>query len=83
MKIVEKGPGMRSDRPGITPNVLSLEGSSHVLERERRELLLQVGGLVGTEERDTPYKSINPTPPLCAGADYPRYLGGPSASWKI
>ena len=45
----EKGPGMRSDRPGITPNVLSLEGSSHVLERERIELL---GGFGGEGERD-------------------------------
>ena len=53
MKIVEKGPGMRSDRPGIMTNGLPLEGSSHVLERERRELLLHVGGLVGGE-RDTP-----------------------------
>ena len=54
MKIVEKGPGMRSDRPGIMTNGLPLEGSSHVLERERRELLLHVGGLVGGGGRDTP-----------------------------
>ena len=53
MEIVEKGPGMCSDRPGITTNGLPLEGSSHVLERERRELLLQVVGLVG-EEKGTP-----------------------------
>ena len=28
-------PGMRSDRPGITPNDLVLESSSLVLEREK------------------------------------------------
>ena len=52
MENLEKGPGMRSDHPGITPKVLPLESSSHVLERERRELL---GGCVrfgGEGERD-------------------------------
>ena len=40
----EKGPEMRSDRPGITTNVLPFEGSSHVLEREKR---MERGLLVG------------------------------------
>ena len=39
MENLEKGQEMCSDRPGTTTNVLPLEGSSHVLERERRELL--------------------------------------------
>ena len=39
MENLEKGLGMRSDRPKTTTNILPLEGSSHVLERERRELL--------------------------------------------
>jgi len=47
MENLEKGPGMHLDRPGTTTNVLSLEGSSHVLKRERRELLggcVRIGG---------------------------------------
>jgi len=39
MENLGKGQEMCSDRPGTTTNVLPLEGSSHVLERERRELL--------------------------------------------
>ena len=49
---LEKSPGMCSDRPGTMPKSLPLEGSFHVLERERRELL---GGCVwfgGQGERD-------------------------------
>ena len=64
MENLEKGSGMHSDRPRITTNGLPLEGSSHVLERERRELLLEVVGLVGGEERDIPYKSSLATPPV-------------------
>jgi hypothetical protein len=35
MKIVAECPGMCSDRPRITPKLLLLESSFHVLERER------------------------------------------------
>ena len=34
MENLEKGPGMRSDHPGIMPKVLPLESFFHVLERE-------------------------------------------------
>ena len=43
MKIVAECPGMCSDRPGITPKLLLLESSFHVLERERDGY----GGLCG------------------------------------
>ena len=43
MENLEKGPGMRSDHPGITPKVLPLESFSHVFERERDGY----GGLCG------------------------------------
>jgi len=52
MENLEKSLGMSSDHPGTTTNGLPLEGSFHVLERERRELL---GGCVrfgGEGERD-------------------------------
>ena len=49
MESCKKSPGMSSDRPGTTTNGLPLEGSSHVLDRGRRELL---GGFGGEGERD-------------------------------
>ena len=48
MESCKKSPGMRSDRPGTTTNVLPLEGSSHVLEGERdggERLLVGFGGV--------------------------------------
>ena len=66
MENLEKSPGMSLDRPGITTKGLPLEGSFHVLERERREPLVDVCGLVGKGERDTPYKSKSGRPHLSA-----------------
>ena len=66
MHYLEKSPGMCSDRPGTMPKSLPLEGSFHMLERERREPLVDVCGLVGKGERDTPYKSKSGRPHLSA-----------------
>ena len=52
MENLEKSPEICSDRPGTTTNGLPLEGSSHVLERERRELLGGCGRFGGEGERD-------------------------------
>ena len=54
MKIVEKGPGMRSDHLGITPKVLPLESFFHVLERESDGYWDGVGRFGGEGERDSP-----------------------------
>ena len=63
MENLEKSTGMCLDRPGTTPNVLPLEGSSHVLERERRELLVGCGRFgVGTRKRHPNIIQVRPTP---------------------
>ena len=79
MKIVAECPGMCSDRPGITLNTLDLEVSPTCLREKERELLDEVCGLVGVTGTHI-ISQIWPTPLLCAGADCPRYPGGPSAS---
>jgi hypothetical protein len=50
MKNHEKGPGMRSDRPGITLNNLNLDVTATCLrEKERERELLRVWGWFGGE----------------------------------
>ena len=51
MENLEKGQEMCSDRPGTTTNVLPLAGSSHMLQRERRELLGGYGRFGGRRKR--------------------------------
>ena len=63
MENLEKSPRMCLDRPGTTPNVLPHEGSSHVLERERRELLVGCGRFgVGRRKRHPNMSQVRPTP---------------------
>ena len=63
MENLENSSGMCLDRPGTTPNVLPLEGSSHVLERERRELLVGCGRFgVGRRKRHPNISQVRPTP---------------------
>ena len=52
MKNHKKGPGMRSNRLGITPRILPLECSSHVLEIER-DGNGGIRGRFGGGEKDT------------------------------
>ena len=83
MYILEKSPGMFSDRPGTTPKSLDLVVSPTCLKEKEIELLDEVCGLVGGV-RGTPIISqVWPTPPICPIADSPRFLGGSSAFGKI
>jgi hypothetical protein len=54
MENLEKGPGMRTDRPGTTSKVLPLESFFHVLERERDGFWMVWVWFSGGEERHTP-----------------------------
>ena len=64
----EKGPGMRSDRLGITTNVLPLEVSSHVLEGERDGGEMLLVGFGGEKRETSQYKSSLADPTiLCTG----------------
>jgi hypothetical protein len=58
----EKSPGMYSDRPEITPNVLPLDGSSHVLERDREGGEMLLVGLCGGRKGTHLYESIPADP---------------------
>ena len=78
MKIVAECPGMCSDRREITPKVLLLESSFHVLERERDGYGGLCGRFGGGEKATSKYKSSQADPTFCAGANRPRPPGGPS-----
>jgi hypothetical protein len=54
MEIVEKSPGMSSDRPGITPNDLDLEVSPTCLREKERELVIESGRFGGGRRKQHP-----------------------------
>ena len=83
MKNHKKGPGMHSDRLGITPRILPLECSSHMLERER-DGNGGIRGRFGGGEKETSHINQVWRPyQFCAGADCPGYPGGPSTSENV
>ena len=57
MEIVAECPMMLSNRPGTTPKVFPLDGSFHMLERERNGYGGLCGRFGGGEKETTPYKS--------------------------
>ena len=69
----EKGPGMRSDRPRITTNVLPLEVSSHMLDGKRDGGEMLLVGFGGEGKGHIYISQVWLTPLLCAVADCLRY----------
>ena len=81
MSNLEKSPGMCSDRPETTPKSHDLVVSPTCLREKERE---PFGGLVrvsgGKRNGHIYISQFWLTPLFCAGADCPRYPGGPSDS---
>ena len=79
----EKGPGMRSDRPGITTNVLDLDVSPTCLREKEGELLEVWCGLVGERKGALLYKSILADPTALRRSGLSTTLGADRPPMKI
>ena len=76
MENLEKGPGMRSDHPGITLKVLPLESFFHVLERESDGFWMGCVWFGGREKRIAHYKSSLADPTILSSR------GLSAVSWR-